>query len=400
MTVGRETDSDFRVESAGVAPRHAIFREVQGKWLVESVCDQSLIVGDGRATQLAWLGSRDKVRLGPSSPELLFELAATGPADRPAGDSGSPVRSREPAGLPNTRPTRIPSWLSAAGGLAAVLMLAFFFWRSQSSVSPTVADNPSTPVPAALPMPGGTANEPIEPADSSQPKPVPSVAGSAVRSAPADPADFVVLVGIADFTSDNRPHLLGVGWLWNDRTVIVPRTIGDTLAAVVQKTRERGQPRSGCVICGIPLEVESIGSSPELSEISILKLAKSADLPAQPSEHWRRVGAGDVQRIRERREHLQYVSYARLPRPESVKGKHDFSLIAYNPELVSVVTTEPKLEYEERRHILKPDEASPVERGGLIADRQGRIMGMVLLDAQVLWTTDLERGLANLSGTR
>lgn len=402
VTVGREAESDFRVEAEGTAPRHAVLREVQGKWLIESVCDQALTVGDGRPTRLAWLGSGDRIRIGPSGPVLLFEMAATGPAAAPLASASAPTSVPRGSAPPSRPSRRIPPWVVITGGLAAGLLVALLAWRSPPAGASAVASSPVTSSIQGSPGPGGTTGEEIGSATLNPPTRVTPVAESettGTQSSSTDPADFVVLVGIADFASDSRPHLLGVGWLWNDRTVIVPRVIGETLTAIINKTRERGQPRSGCVICGLPLAVESIAKPREVPEISVLTLAEPADVSAEPKRQWRKVGAGDVQRLRERREPLQYVSYARLPRPESVKGKHDFSLIAYDPEAVSVVTAEPKFEYEERRHILKPDETNPLERGGLITDRQGRIMGMVLLDAQVLWSADLERGLADLPDT-
>lgn len=210
----------------------------------------------------------------------------------------------------------------------------------------------------------------------------------------ADPQECLVLIGIGDLRSDNRPHILGVGWLWNDRTAVVPRTLGDTLSELVVATGREGQPRQACVIQGVPLEVGEITHPSGNSEISLVHLKQPAELAAPMSQRRRRVTAADIERLRSRSKSLSYLSYAPLPRSPKLRGTHGFSLHPYDPESVRLTTEAARMLYEQRRHLLKSDDpATRLERGGLLLDPDQKIVGMTLLDSSIVWTDALEAAL-------
>lgn len=213
-----------------------------------------------------------------------------------------------------------------------------------------------------------------------------------------DPQEYLVLIGVGDLATDNRPLLLGIGWLWDERTAVISRTLGDALSELVAATRLEGAPRQVCVIQGVPLEVTEIASPADCPEISVLRLKESAELLVPARKRWLTVNATDIERRRVRKRPLTHVSYEMLPRSPGSLGKHGLSLHAYDPDVVKTTSEDARFLYEQHRHILRPlGTTARLERGGLVVDEEGRIVGMILLDASAVWTETLQRALASAS---
>lgn len=375
-----------------LAPRHAVLKSVNGRWILEVLDGCPVRIGDGRPVRFAWLNSGDVIHLTETGPELQFEAATTSaprvavsaPPKTPeqptlpavskasfqTAETNAYTRSPTAADKPpaNAESRRHALKALIGGGLALVLVgVAWAVWPRNDNAAPppVVSTDPQTPVVAP-----------------EQPAPA------------ADPLECLVLVGIGDLRSDNRPHILGVGWLWNDRTAVVPRTLGDTLSELVVATGREGEPRQACVIQGVPLEVGEITHPSGNSNISVLNLKQPAELASPMSQRWRRVTATDIERLRSRGKSLSYLSYAPLPRSSKLRGSHGFSLHPYDPETVRLTTDEARLLYEQRRHLLKSDDpATRLERGGLLLDPDQKIVGMTLLDSSIIWTDALEAAL-------
>lgn len=380
---------------ARLAPRHAVLKSVNGRWILEVLDGCPVRIGDGRPVRFAWLNSGDVIHLTETGPELQFEAP---PSSAPQVAARAPVSTPGPPTPPFKAPETKASPKTPAATLPAAPQVA--------ADSPTVAATTWQPAPKLLaggaltlalvaivwgvwPRNDHAASAPVVSTD-----PEPPVVAPDKPAPTADPQECLVLIGIGDLRSDNRPHILGVGWLWNDRTAVVPRTLGDTLSELVVATGREGQPRQACVIQGVPLEVGEITHPSGNSEISLVHLKQPAELAAPMSQRLRRVTAADIERLRSRSKSLSYLSYAPLPRSPKLRGTHGFSLHPYDPESVRLTTEAARMLYEQRRHLLKSDDpATRLERGGLLLDPDQKIVGMTLLDSSIVWTDALEAAL-------
>ncbi len=424
--IGRSPDNQVAFPNdTRVAPRHAIIRLVSGRWIVEACDGWAIRIGNGRPTQFGWINPGDVIRLTESGPELVFEPIVTGAV------SGTPVVARLPGSAGTDAAARLapvpPSQKPATPeAIPAKPMIA----SMPVSVSPPAK---SQSVPAAAELP---ARKPIsmaavvtscavifvvacsavavralwsptpEPPDAKSPvvseEPdskrdsgvAPAVAPSPVPIKQADPQEFLVLVGFGNLKSDDRPHVLGVGWLWDPQTAIVSRRVGEAIKVIEDDAVSSGSGRQGCVIQGISLPIASIRYPADCPDISILQLKEPARLSVAAREQWQRVNYSDIEVKRMQGKRLTYVSFDTLPRSTSVQGKHDFPLCEYDPETCRQKTGVAHLEEHKPRHFLKSTETQThLERGGLLIDDAGKIVGMTQFDSSIVWTETLERAL-------
>lgn len=205
-----------------------------------------------------------------------------------------------------------------------------------------------------------------------------------------------MLIGLGDVRNDDRPHLIGMGWLWNSTTAVVPRVLANNLREIQKLMPQENVTAQFCVIHGIALEIDRIEDLPALEKISVLKLKQPADIKWEPRKHWNRVTSTDVERLRQRGKPISYISFAKLPKAAKATGTHGISLVAYDPNLTQLVTVDASkdLEFINRGHVLKPSTSGiQTERGGLLVDQDQKIIGMTLLESSVVWSSELERAL-------
>ncbi len=411
--IGRDPDNQVALPNdARLAPLHAVLRHVNGRWIVESRDGGPIRVGNGRPTQFAWLNPGDVIHLTESGPQLVFEPASqesgapvplkpvptTGPTfvspphipfipdlsgnktrSNPAGSGVQPVL-KPPMTVENQPRSKL--FAMVAIGAISFLMLAaagFMFWPPRSK---SVAVEQNAPVDIQS-----------QSTISAQPEPTVTLPVPAVQA--PEPAEFLVLVGIGDMKSEDRPrpHVLGVGWLWDDRTAVTSREVGDAINEVIEESRNAGTPRQGCVIQGVPFEVAEVRFSNACPEISLLKLKDSTGLPAR--QQISLVNSEKIQRQLHLKKAFTYVSYGKLTRPTGVKGNHPFPLCEYDIDECQIKDRKAQFLFETGKHFLKPNDAeSRLEPGGLIFDDNQKILGMMTLrDSSIIWTETLERAL-------
>jgi|GEM_PF-2306402 len=104
IVIGRSPSAQLSLpEVAHLAERHAILRRVAGRWLIESQGTETLRVGDGRPTKVAWLNPGDVIHLSATGPAITF--------DPPVGasvstDDSGPIRLAAP--IPTVPKTSLP----------------------------------------------------------------------------------------------------------------------------------------------------------------------------------------------------------------------------------------------------------------------------------------------------
>jgi pSer/pThr/pTyr-binding forkhead associated (FHA) protein len=410
--IGRDPDNQVALPNdPRLAPLHAIIRHVNGRWIVESREGGPIRVGNGRPTQFAWLNPGDVIHLTESGPQLVFEpssnesgapvplkpVKSTGPAmvspphipfipdlsanktrSNPNVSAVQPVLKAPQTS--KTQPQNKPYVIVGIGAISFLILAAagLMFWTPRSKVV-VVDQNPQTDIDSQsklLAQPEQTAA-----------LPVPTVQA-------LEPAEFLVLVGIGDMTSEDRPrpHVLGVGWLWDDRTAVTSREIGEAINEIAVESRNAGTPRQGCVIQGVSFEVVEVRFSNVCSGISLLKLKDSTGLPARKQISL--VNSEKVQRQLHLKKNFTYISYGKLTRPRGVKGSHPFPLCEYDTDECQIKDRKAQFLFETGKHFLKPNDGeSRLESGGLIFDDSQRILGMTLSDSSIIWTEILERAL-------
>lgn len=96
ITIGRDPQAKLSLpDDTRLSPRHAILRQVAGRWMIEAQGSELLQVGEGRPTQFAWLTPGDVIRLTENGPELIFQ---------PNGKAAPAKRFREPPAAVPPRP--------------------------------------------------------------------------------------------------------------------------------------------------------------------------------------------------------------------------------------------------------------------------------------------------------
>jgi hypothetical protein len=437
--IGRAPENQIALPNdARLKDVHAVLRSVNGRWIIECRDGAQVRIGSGRPVQFGWLSAGDVIHLTESGPELVFE-PATGAISATA--SAIPVvaniqKEAMPAS-PSTSPTVmyhpfIPADESSRATPQPVPQPPRVEKTAREEKPASVKPNPPRPQPWSLSpkLLAGTLlplalligawslwpRSPQQNARNDDPKPparvVPEPKPERVVTPSVDPGKFLVLIGIGDLTSDNRPIVLGAGWLWNERTAVVPRAMGEELSSMVIESKRVGQPRQACVLQGTPYAVAEIQMPTQCAEISILRLKEAVFLPKAAREQWRRVTAKDLQREQGQGEKFRHQSFGPLPRPAAVhdaiqkaiadnsvpnaKRLAGFSWHEYAPE-ISQFTDRPaepvRLVFEQRRLFLKADSETPLELGGLLLDVHQNIVGMSLSDSSIVWTDDLQRAL-------
>jgi hypothetical protein len=335
--IGRASDNQFSLPDDGrLAPFHAVLKSIHNRWIVESRDGGPVRIGTGRPVQFAWLNSGDVIQLTNAGPELLFEVVTTTTVtpQRPAGPTSSAVP--HDAGIRVSLPVEKEVWrvtnpavIVAAIVPLGLLVTVWMLWPQTSRTESRVSDNS---VSAVNPL----INPPTAKDMSSVPSPL-----------LVDPRERLILIGVGDLKHDRRPHVLGVGWLWNERTAVVPRLLGDFLESLIRELKTNGILRQGFVIQGVSLEIAQILSPVGCPEISILHLKNPAESPKQIREQWQRVTANDIERRRRKGKKFSRLSFRLLPRsPEMERAQRESSVdskalgyvnslswMAYDPEI-------------------------------------------------------------------
>ena len=410
--IGRDPDNQVALPNdARLAPLHAVIRHVNGRWIVESRDGGPIRVGNGRPAQFAWLNPGDVIHLTESGPQLVFEpslhesvapvsskvVPTTVPAiatpphipfipdlsgnkakSNPSGSGVQPVL--KPAKAHENQPQNKSFAMAAIGAVSFLILAAAGLMFLTPRSKAVVLDQ--------------NAQADIEPQANISAQSEPTVTLSAPAVQALEPAEFLVLVGIGDMKSEDRPrpHVLGVGWLWDDRTAVASREIGEAINEVVEESRNAGTPRQGCVIQGVAFEITEVRFSNACPEISVLKLKDSTGLPARKQISL--VNSEKIQRQLHLKKAFTYISYGKLTRSQGVKGNHTFPLCEYDIDECQIKDRKAQFLFETGKHFLKPNDAeSRLEPGGLIFDDSQKILGMTLSDSSIIWTETLERAL-------
>lgn len=388
VEIGRAAENQFSLPNdSRLASLHVVLKSINNRWIIESRDGGPVRIGTGRPVQFAWLNSGDRVQLTEAGPELCFEVVATAPIDV-AVETCPPTR-RDASWVP--KPMSIVAALVPMFLVATVWML----WPRASRIESRLADDLRPTVATQLP--------------SSAVKMVGNDASASV----VDPRELLILVGIGDLQNGNRPHVLGVGWLWDERTAVIPRVLGDFMESLIRELKNQGTVRQGCVIQGVALEFDRIQSPIECPEISILHLRKPAESPKSIRDLWQLASATDIQRRRGEGKKFRRLSFPLLPRsPEVERAQREsaadseaagyansLSWKAYDPELTEFTEraiAEARLVFEQGRHYLNvADVTSRLERVSLLINEEQKIVGMSLPDASVIWTDSLQNALGS-----
>ena len=74
IVIGRGTSAQLSLPNhPQLDERHAVLRLVAGRWLIESLGEHTLLIGDGRPVRYGWLSEGDVIRLTESGPSLTFQ---------------------------------------------------------------------------------------------------------------------------------------------------------------------------------------------------------------------------------------------------------------------------------------------------------------------------------------
>lgn len=105
--IGRDPENQVALPNdSRLAPMHAILRNVNGRWIIESHEGGPIRIGNGRPSRFAWLNPGDVIHLTETGPELIFEsqdggVSVVNPQTLPVKLSpGSPVAASAPATAP------------------------------------------------------------------------------------------------------------------------------------------------------------------------------------------------------------------------------------------------------------------------------------------------------------
>lgn len=432
--IGRAPENQISLPSdMRLAAQHAVLKSVNGRWLIESREGGPVRIGNGRPVQFAWLNPGDIIHLTEAGPDLTFnpvpssgtlENQTNTPAPLPVKPLPIPAAPRiesppvQRLPVTTTMPAKstggkvessasasasgmfIPAddwriWVKPVGVCAVVSLLLLGAWSFRPLTSPQPSPVETATGPIANTLPSATA--------------ISSVAEPA--NVIADPRDFLVLIGIGDLQADKRPHVLGVGWLWDERTAVVARPLGDYLQNLTKELKNKGIFRQACVIQGVALEIADISSVTACPDISILKLKDHAELPAPMRELWQVVTARDIQKRRGQGKKFKYMSFRKLPQSPALKqagaqlksesdaDRFELSLSwqAYDSEVEEFTQRaeeEARFVSEQGLHYLKSsDSENPLERVGLLITDDQKIVGMSVPNMPIVWTETLQRAL-------
>lgn len=75
--IGSNLQCDIVIsDDSRIALEHAVIKSVSGRWMVESLTDGYISVGDGTAVRFCWLKPNDCIHLTPDGPDLVFVVDA------------------------------------------------------------------------------------------------------------------------------------------------------------------------------------------------------------------------------------------------------------------------------------------------------------------------------------
>ncbi len=105
--IGSNANCDIVIENdSRIALEHAVIKSVAGRWMVETLTDGLVSVGDGKPARLCWLKPNDRIQLTSDGPELTFDptsvpaTANTTTQLTPASTPSNPVSPSAPAPPP------------------------------------------------------------------------------------------------------------------------------------------------------------------------------------------------------------------------------------------------------------------------------------------------------------
>ncbi len=72
IVIGRAGDCDVKVVGEDIHPHHATIRKMAGRWVVESLGEWFIQVGNTDAGKTSWLTLGDPIQLSPTGPTIVF----------------------------------------------------------------------------------------------------------------------------------------------------------------------------------------------------------------------------------------------------------------------------------------------------------------------------------------
>ncbi len=107
--IGRGRNCDVALpEQTELHKRHAQIKKVANQWIVESLGDWMIQVGDGVAGRKCRLKEGDPIRLTPSGVTVVFEPTGVGRADQPS-EPGPDLTTEKPKDAGSTEPRALPA---------------------------------------------------------------------------------------------------------------------------------------------------------------------------------------------------------------------------------------------------------------------------------------------------
>ncbi len=434
--IGRDPDNQVAFPNdSRLALQHAILRCVNGRWIVESRDGGPIRIGNGRPSKFAWLNPGDVIHLTETGPELIFEPCSDGtsvPTSRAvpakpsqpapptavasaiapyipfipdtAADAAIEKRKQDndsiSAHLGPHAPQPVPAKVITQNSIDDVLesrsnplillvafaMLTIVVVAGLAMISRGVGTASSETSGSIAGLPGNKVTD-LNPGTSTL-QPLPENPRPDQMTPGPDPSDFLVLIGFGDLKAGDRPVVLGVGWLWDDRTAVTSRAIG---TAIEMLAKPEGSPRQGCVIHGEWNEVVEVLHPSACKEISILRVKGSFTLSRAARNQWRRVNAAEIEPQRLSGKRFHYHSYDPLPRPADTPESYDLPLCEYDRNVCHLNREQVRLENKSHEYLL---ESTSLARGGFVVDENNKVVGMVPLYSPIIWTETLERVLS------
>ncbi len=243
IAIGRSPTAQVSLPSdVRLADTHAVLKLVAGRWLIEALGDQSIRVGEGRPSRMAWLNPGDVIYLTESGPKLTFESRGVpqiiaAPAT-PVVQSAAAQQILIPAVQlgPATSNRTAPAANGAKGhvrvywavGTAAAIVLAAMI---AAAVTPGQHDRRKKAVEMAAaetkPVPGASTFGDI----SSNPPPDKSAIVGAQSRSPAESV-YLVLLSAPD---RDQTYRLGMAWAMEKRRLVTSAAV----AQGIQQLREQ-----------------------------------------------------------------------------------------------------------------------------------------------------------------
>jgi hypothetical protein len=135
------TAADCQLKLPGLAPRHAKITEVAGRWLLESLGDWLLKVGDDEPSRKNWLKSGDMIYLSPSGPGIEFRVTSTSPTTTTSAEESASTGPLEETGTEGNeeQPSGVLERMLSPVRYVASAVLSILRPRDESDASDTDA---------------------------------------------------------------------------------------------------------------------------------------------------------------------------------------------------------------------------------------------------------------------